>query len=224
MGLVLKKDIGLGMPVDSAYVKITPSFLGDKNQWQVSVKVYLSPECREIEVIQQWISQRCSAVRVFTQYDVEIATKLGLSEDKWHEVFDPGPWNDAKEMLRLRDYYTARVVRPIQEYSYFFDAGTPGLPDGVEVSQWKQFLYSYFHKREYTHILGVVDTPYLDSDEVFSSIRDHVRTYKDIVEEWAWTDPALITGLDSEDEYFDGVKFLREVHDPTMDADLQEIE
>lgn len=218
MGLIVKKDVGLGMPVGDAYAQVTPSFLGDRGQWEVAVKIYLTPDCREMELVQQWLAQRSEAVQLVPTFDAVIAKKFGIADaDRWEQVFGAGPWDSAADMVYLREFYAMRVVRPIQEYAFYFDVGTPGMPDGVEVGQWKQFLYEHFKRPEYTHIMGIIGTPYLEDSDVRESMRDHVRSKQDVIAEWGAVEPLLLLGLDSEPEQFEGVTLVRVVHDPALD-------
>ena len=200
MGLLVKKDIGLGDVVDNVYVRANATWRTEPNEWEIGFQIYLSKKSREIEVIRNWLEWRTRSIVNPVDFNEEVANQLfpGISEEEWHSVFDAGPWTDVAGINALKEKYNSIQTRPIQSLSYAtLEIGDfPTIAKKEEVMSW---VYEQVKEGKFFHILT---SPQLTELETKNSIKDDLESKIDIIKRYGEKESLLLEKLDTEGAIF----------------------
>lgn len=183
MALITKKDLGIGTPVEGAYIRFPrTAWLTDPYQWHIWIETWFSKECRILNVVQRWLGGLCNISRHPIPYSAKIAKKYEIPKENWDEVFSIGPWENPEEIIELLSSEIQNTyTRPMQTYNVFFNE------DELEIDLPKDkstmgCLYGEVKKCELP-LFSMISSPNVSRSEVFSRMKDDLDGPDKMVEE-----------------------------------------
>lgn len=196
MAIIVKKDVGFGVPLEQAYVTFDISWwretptIRKPSSWDVSVKVYLNKEARQHAILKQWVKTRCRDVQAPVPMDDSIAATLGIPSIKhWNNHFMQGPWVSIEDQLWIEKHILDVEAHPVQTFSRSFKPEE--LPELTTIGSALPELYKLaVNPKSPAWVL--INSRSLDNKEILDSIHHDLDTPQKVIQQAGTKHPVLL--------------------------------
>jgi len=189
MGVIVDKDVGALDVISKAYIRIENiEVYFDRGRFSYEISTYISKRARELFVIQEYINEKMSSIRVEIDPPEGELDRLGITLEQWNDWTGPGPWTDYEEIKFIYDEILFFRGGPVQRVK-IEEAIPEDFPIEITPSNIRNYLYQKFYNNG--NLIQMIRMPGAKGDLAINEIEHDFDTPETMINKWIIEYPFL---------------------------------